>query len=239
MSNAEFYTRNSALEEDASKENDTPNTISEFLDAKYHRKFECAMSNNENWLKTTDRLPRNCTKTELVEVMRCVLQALSNNDLNFGLRMMKSILSNDEGMRPLIESKDSTANKIITLIQEWTSEKLGNTRKKEENDALCALIQACTYSNDSDNAETCKLLSLTNSAFYNDLNVVQNDSILHTVITHDKSEGTKLKEQCMLAFCHADELSTIYSNSRRIVDVIVNRENEKHSGRVWNAFVVT
>ena len=56
--------------------------------------------------------------TDLVAVLRHALQVLSNNDLNFRLRIMKSTPSNDEGMRSIVKSKDSDTNKIIASTQE-------------------------------------------------------------------------------------------------------------------------
>jgi len=84
----------------------------------------------------------------------------------------------------------------------------------------------------------CKLFSKSKATFDYALNLASTEIIARPITTHEKSIATKLKEECMLAFCHSDESSTIDSNSRRIIDVIVDGVNEKHVGRVWNVFTL-
>ena len=85
------------------------------------------------------------------------------------------------------------------------------------------------------------MFSKSKAMFDHTLNLVLAKTIAQPITICKKILAIKLKVDYIHAFCLSDESSITDSNSRRIIDIVVNSINainEKHLGQVWNIFVL-
>jgi hypothetical protein len=95
------------------------------------------------------------------------LKVLSNNELNYGNDILEALLKRNTEMAIAVKRKSTDQSvAIVDSIKEWIIEKLGNVRRKEEKEALHAIVKACTYSNE-DKSKVCQEIGVSNCYQYN------------------------------------------------------------------------
>ena len=95
-------------------------------------------------------------------------------------------------------------------------------------------MDATTYNQDNkaDLNFNCAMIGITKETFYN-FEIEDEGNYQHKQWkVREIKELIRRKKRSILAFCHSDEISSMQSNSRRIIDIKNGDTIENHVGRV-------
>ena len=114
-------------------------------------------------------------------------------------------------------------------------------QSKVQREAKGAIINAYNYSLEQRRLDEVRtILGLTWRTYNSCLEAVEDGEKYKHISRkkRERSELSKVQEKSILAFCHSEESSAIDSNSKRVVKVLVDGEEENHVARVWNALTL-
>ena len=118
-------------------------SVEKYLEDDFSRKHRKVVSNDNKWTTEISTVPTAKKMQTAMPTVQKVLQVTCNNETNFASEVLSSITDSSSLIANAFqEDASSTSGKMILSIRNWVSIKLGDVRKKEEKDALHALVKA-------------------------------------------------------------------------------------------------
>ena len=181
------------------------------------------MLNYDNgWESNKDRMNMPRLKND-VNDLQLILKVMSGSNMEYAAEIFNRILNDFPALKEkVINSFSEDYVDIINSVKEFIGERLKNVRKKEEKNALFALLQACTYQqNNKKQNKVRDLLGFSKNFFYQNITKPNTSTYNHKPsYTRQRSDLSLLQEKCILEFCHSDESSGIDSNARREIEIM-------------------